>query len=611
MKNLAIKLKDYLFFLVIIYGLLVLSSCNNQCPAKQLDIKISRTDVEVSSEDSIAINFVAKDKHGEPLLKSTLLTTLTIDEVSSVISLEEEEEGGIYKGYIKSTIAGIGQIEIVDLSCEISDTASIVFTPAEANRIEIFSKHPRMLQPFNSTLITARILDQFNNILPPAKTALDFSSSLGTLGDITINDEGEYLVNLSSNNIGDATVLVTDPVSGLKESMTVSFPAIYMGCDPDPPIINIGKEDGTVFFLPIMLTAPNNEILGGYDLEITYDYTNLEYIDLFDPISDDGYPEPNVLMSKPGVLKVSYLEGVEHNEMINQTIPVANIQFRTIDDGIENIRVTGTLLNESLQKELITETTFVCTLQKKEKEINKICVNVIVQKDAFKDLATAKTEIEKDIKKAQEIFDDLTGECCPLIQLDFDKDKNVKEKQSGLGKDNNDSPSSKTLVSIAKKNMGEYDKSCINIYYFKELPKREKDFDRGITDKSVKTDCNKKDFDATVEYIKELKKQIKELEPLAEDFPKAKAALKILKDMLDVAINSPSISISAEKKLSSTVAHEIGHLFGLPHLKKKGNLMKGNKREDSDISLDKDQCSCFTDGKKKYEAGTLPLKDIE
>jgi hypothetical protein len=242
------------------------------------------------------------------------------------------------------------------------------------------------------------------------------------------------------------------------------------------------------------------------------------------------------------------------------------------------------------------------------KPINKLCVNVIVQKDAFRDLATAKAEVQKDIDKAQAIFSALVEKCCPRIQFEFKKDEDVQEKE--WTQQGNKAPGATSELLAATSQMGGWklkkgDVPCVNIFYFKSLPPPPEGGARavGITITGAATTCNK-------ETIKGGKEGLRTLEKILKDAEKGNAPanqLQNLKDIIDDWKNHPFSSISVNERVPQAAGHEIGHLLGLNDVVTRGNLMAETK-ETIGEDLSPEQCKCLTEGKESYSKGSFPFK---
>jgi hypothetical protein len=577
-------------------------SAPSTCPAN-MSLTASPGPFVADGHDGPEVLVAATDTEGRGVPGRPLFLLLLLEGHVYASYDVKDRGGGAYEARVDSRLAGDGFLSVTDMDCLVGAEAPVSFEPGVPHSVEVTATDPRAEEPRNVSILTARVVDRMGNVVPRLESDLVFTSDLGTLGPIEADPSGELHVPLTWEELGTATVEVVDTLSGKAAHAEVAFPAIYLGCTPVPPITDLGVN-GTVFALPLILTPPSGSFLARYEVSMRYDPTNVEVVSVADPDPNDPFPTPSVDHVRRGEIRLFQNAQVTlPGQQGPRSLAVALIQFRALAGGLERLRVDGSLFDQGLNPIAEGAPVVPCELLKQDKPLNKLCVNVIVQKDAFADLATAKTEAEKDIKKAQEVFDKNVRLCCPRIKFEFNKDEDITEKERPGG---NSPPESLVDLWRAKHELGGWkekksDRPCINIYYFKDFTLKDDATIIGDTQFGAATDCNKEKIKATKEALAKFKKL-------------ADAGNPIAPGIREVFKNQPSVGLDAKDRKPLTAAHEIGHLLGLPEAQDdptkpppKGNVMNAFADQAGDAFTDK-QCKCVTEGKAEYEKGELPFK---
>ncbi|MGB2697304.1 MAG: dockerin type I repeat-containing protein [Candidatus Zixiibacteriota bacterium] len=218
---------------------------------------------------------------------------------------------GTFVSRVPSTVAGEGVIavEIVSLNLVSLSPIPVTFEPGPVTGLTIVNvEQPREAIPRHTGRIVAIGEDSFGNPVHPPDANCIFETDFGVVDSVTVDESGDFIGWVSSWIPGLADVTVTEEYTGLYGVVELVYPAVHLF----PPVRSDTEGDSTEMwetptgYLDIGLNVwnPHMAHLGYYDLLISFDPTMVSFMGADDWDTTDGFGPPNVQILEPGNLRI-------------------------------------------------------------------------------------------------------------------------------------------------------------------------------------------------------------------------------------------------------------------------------------------------------------------
>ena len=196
-------------------------SAPSTCPAN-MSLTATPGPFVADGHDGPEVLVMATDTEGKGVPGRPLFLLLLLEGHVYASYDVKDRGGGAYEARVDSRLAGDGFLSVTDMGCLVGAEAPVSFEPGAAHAVEVTATDPRAEEPRNISVLTARVVDRFGNVVPRSESELVFTSDLGTLGPVEIDPSDELSVPLMSEELGTATVEFVDRLSGKTANVEVS-----------------------------------------------------------------------------------------------------------------------------------------------------------------------------------------------------------------------------------------------------------------------------------------------------------------------------------------------------------------------------------------------------
>ncbi len=325
---------------------------------KQIRLTVDATGPhKADGQDTTRIEIDVRDQSGRPVGDREILTALYFGLLDGGTEFQTAEHvgEGRYVAEFSSRAAGFGQVIAVDAETTTVAETTVVFLSGEAERliIEVDSR-PFTPDGIDFAEVRAWVVDANSNELPDKNSeagammpACDvfLTADKGHLSEFRVKG-GVFRGKLRSTEIGMATVIAVDRISGCTASTEVPFPIVSFG-PPQPPVLI--DPDPTVMMpissLPIEFCIPPEKPISRYELLIEFDEDHCELCEAIPPFSGDFFTAPEFERIAPNLFKIT-------GSCVGEELPIGKMQagelwFKTLRKGegiidLKEIKVWGT-----------------------------------------------------------------------------------------------------------------------------------------------------------------------------------------------------------------------------------------------------------------------------
>jgi hypothetical protein len=375
------------------------------------------------SVDYSKVTIEASDSLGNPVDGADIGVSLFIGEDSKLSYETTEKAEGGYTALVPTTLSGWGTIKAMDLESDVSARTEVEFLHGEVANLTIVQyDEPRDHLPRETFRACVVATDPYQNIVPPPFSEIAFATDLGWVDSVVVDEYGDYYAFITSWELGIANISVMEMHSGLSDTFEMVFPTVDLLL---PPTGSYGPGD--TLPVPVNVFLPDPAIdLGYYDFEISYDPGHLRFLGADDWDIEDGFPPPIVEEIGPGVVRI-YQWG-----MGDYSTDIAQLSFECLVPDLTSLidldlwghnpfSLTDPYNNPIFPIEIWDWLRELVLFEVKstDKPLKKQHVKVWVAPGTFADTTAAKKKVADDVSKLAKIFENEVEKCCPKIKFTF------------------------------------------------------------------------------------------------------------------------------------------------------------------------------------------------
>ena len=461
---------------------------------------------------------------------------------------------GTYYAYVNSTIAGDMEL-FASTNTGLFARTSVKFIPGPIDTVEILDyRHPRETTNGNCTRIYAAAFDAYGNIVPPPRAEITILSDLGEISSTKVDDFGIFYADVNFTEFGVYNITAIETTTELMDNISIEFNPVYLHA-PRKGTVNDTVNISISVYIPY-----DNAPLAFYNFTIIYNETILQPEYIIDGYLYDNLPQPDVVWLNKSAISIS-----QHALMCALGKPaignvkIANITFRVLNVGASDIILT--LANNSIYN-LLDENEMPILNESFKEEKTVITTNktlTLKLKIWIVENQANKARVLNDIKNLKRIFKQLKTICGTEVRIEYKINKiskndwvnKIDKDKDGLldeyVKFDNPTDEEKALLENFFK------RGYLNVYYIKEFDWK-----------------NSGGSSTTGEYVKK-------------------------------NATHRGVIIDSDNAIINTLAHEIGHYFGLKHVNDPNNLMYPYAVPTA-TKITKDQCKKLIEGiQKEFE----------
>lgn len=470
---------------------------------------------------------------------------LNITLVSSIgedIKTEYEVIGsgqGIYTANISTNMSGIYTITASVDGYDLSATTQVEFLPDQIYNITVLDfDHPQSGLQRDSFSIMAMATDMFGNSIYYPQANLTMTANKNAEISGLYDDSGVFYFSIFPTELGEYEFYIRDTVSNKNATSIVTFERIYLDA---PEFVAVDTEVNVLVnvFIPL-----NESPLGTYDFNITFNDTILTPITVYDGDPYDVVPAPNYEI---GLNSIRITQRMDHmDEGARGFLSLANISFYVSAPGTTNISLNLTN-NDPESFTGFDGIVYSVNTNPKKKVESKTQTKTIKLKIWKVEGQVTDAKIKNDLNKLKQIYSQIESKLGVKLIWDIHYNTITEEQWKKVDKDgdglldeylkfSNPTEEEKALLD------NHYISERINIYYIKE-------FDTSNKGKST----------TTGEYLKHSENSRR------------------------------GVVMDSDDSSAITLAHELGHYFGLDHVNDPRNVMYPYKRSNK-TKLTREQC---------------------
>ncbi len=501
-------------------------------------IEINATSPHIANgSDFSKVTINVKNIYNESLPNQDVLVIMHGGEDLKTYYYAEDLGNGTYTALVNTTISGIYDLIAVVNGTGVGAYTTVEFLPGDVDKVEILDfTHPFEDTPKDVAIVEAAAVDKFGNIVRPPQSNITITTNIGEILNTTVDGDGIYTSIVFVNETGNYSITVRDK-SGAETNMDFEVPRIYLSAPERIPVNN-------TFGVIISVFVPHNESpLGYFDFNVSFNTSCLEFIGGFDANPYDPIPMPESKVQPDGTIRI-YKNLTESGIEKIGTIGLVNLTFYGLEPG--NMSFSLQFTNNDPENFVdCSGKPYIPTPVKKSGKTEVTSKKVTLKLKIWKvEGQVTDSKIEKDLARLKEILKQMKRICGIDVVFDIEYNTISRNDWKKIDKDNDGrldefiDPDKPTDEEKALLN-NHFIKGRINIYYIKEF------------------DEDGKGSDSTGEFLEYGDKK--------------------------------SVVVDSDDSNKNTLAHEIGHYFGLGHVNDPKNLMYPRARPDKG-KITKEQC---------------------
>ncbi|HYL35770.1 MAG TPA: hypothetical protein VEV17_07655 [Bryobacteraceae bacterium] len=362
---------------------------------------------------------LATDWLGTPVTRAKLGAAIALDNgppTGATSVRARGGSGGRYRLRLTWRYAGDHDIVIADTQGECSVVARVRFLPAAPKKLLLRAlEEPREHPPYDRTVLVVDAFDRFGNVTKPSGR-LAWRASSGRIEPVTASPSvaGAALLVFAASDRPSSKVTVR--AGKLSARYTVELPGVFFR----PLSGRVHFNPGQRFRFSVEAFAPAG---GGTLKAITISMKQprtVRRVVVRQPNPANGLPAATVRDDDDGALHLT-ISGFELSLPTEPTpFVVAELEYECIEAAeacFEALAASMTISRSPDRDHPLNPKTSYCPKQK-EPLAKRLCVHFcLVTKPGGKTLEQLKADAQKQVDKAQKVFDDNIPICCPKITI--------------------------------------------------------------------------------------------------------------------------------------------------------------------------------------------------
>ncbi len=317
---------------------------------------------------------------------------------------------GTYDSSLTSTWAGA--YRIVASTDDVNASSEIVFERGPAVDIVASSTPTQPVATFYTSMVTFYFADAYGNSLSPDEVHPIISPTAGwSVENLHSDPNGLFSFDLVTDNWGNATVTISDTITGISEGFSVDFPPLYFETEQDLDPLSLelippGDESGEVWAswgedkisLKIGAFIPALSELSSYEMTLEYDSSALQLLGIRDWDVTDNFTAPNLTILSENSFKLN-----QSGFAPSGGVGVAIVDFEPVKRGEDTGIIIGDLILIPILEELLPFT--YVTLKPLKRLI------VPIKKWIVEGSNITEAAVENEFKKVEDNFNKAAKEC--------------------------------------------------------------------------------------------------------------------------------------------------------------------------------------------------------